>query len=542
MADVEKLYEYADKLANAKGPTIRENQAEYEKILEGVKGSDQCKRLASQFIARFFTHFPDLTDRSIDAILDLCEDDNVDIRKQAVKDLPTLCRENKTNLPKIADVLTQLLQTDDTVEIVVVQNSIMTLFRRDCKGTIIGIFSQIHNGEEIVRDRALRLLHTKLKTGGPDLLTKEGEAQLIVEIKKVLSSDQSVTGDEFPRLMALLQLTKLPSTVSGQLEMANMVISMAELDQTKEFDYTSVELTDRLLQCAQQALPYFSTQVKSTSFCEYLCGRVLPHYYQLPDLPGIDTRAQLVKLLAELTTTIGSLEEPKVAAKNVFDRLIDYMPLPPIDADGSLAEVPDLEFTKVECLMYTFHGVGRQAEDFLTEDQDRLKDFRQRLQYLARGVTGYIKKLNEFLSSPEGSKVSDEDFKIKKIALRSTENIQAMIKDLFHSPPSYKATVVLSWLPPPEKKAVKRKPIAYDASEKGAKESKKSLPSKALYMDKVGGGKWRGGGARVSNYRPSPRHAKPSGVYTPPTGKYSNNIAAPSETTGRGRGRVRGRW
>ena len=47
-------------------------------------------------------------------------------------------------------------------------------------------------------------------------------------------------------------------------------------------------------------------------------------------------------------------------------------------------------------------------------------------------------------------------------------------------------------------------------------------------MDKIGGGKWRGGGARVSNYRPSPRHAKPSGVYTPPTGKYSNNIAAPS--------------
>jgi len=539
MADVEKLYEYADKLANAKGLSIKAHQAEYEKILDGVKGSDQCKRLASQFIARFFTNFPDLNDRSIDAILDLCEDDNVDIRKQAVKDLPTLCRDNKANLPKIADVLTQLLQTDDSVEIVVVQNSIMTLFRRDCKGTIIGIFSQIHNGEEVVRDRALRLLHTKLKTGGPDLLSKEGEAQLIVEIKKVLSSDQSVTGDEFPRLMSLLQLTKLPSTVSGQLEMANMVISMAELDQTKEFDYTSVELTDRLLQCAQHALPYFSSQVKSTSFCEYLCSRVLPHYYQLTDLPGVDIRAQLCKLLAELTTTIGSLEEPKVAAKNVFDRLIDYMPLPPIDADGSLTDVPDLEFTKVECLMYTFHGVGRQAEEFLTEDQDRLKDFRQRLQYLARGVTGYIKKLNEFLSSSEGSKVSDEDFKIKKMALRSTENIQAMIKDLFHSPPSYKATLVLSWLPLPEKKAVKRKPIAYETKDTGAKEAKKGVQTKPLYMDKVSGSRWRGG-ARVSNYRPAPRHVKPSGVYTPPTGKYSNNIAAPSERSGRGRGR--GRW
>ena len=49
---------------------------------------------------------------------------------------------------------------------------------------------------------------------------------------------------------------------------------------------------------------------------------------------------------------------------------------------------------------------------------------------ISRGVTGYIKKLNEFLSSPEGSKVSDEDFKIKKIALRSTENIQVAICSL----------------------------------------------------------------------------------------------------------------
>jgi hypothetical protein len=34
----------------------------------------------------------------------------VDIRKQAIKDLPTLCRDNKANLPKITDVLTQVYQ------------------------------------------------------------------------------------------------------------------------------------------------------------------------------------------------------------------------------------------------------------------------------------------------------------------------------------------------------------------------------------------------------------------------------------------------
>ena len=57
---------------------------------------------------RFYSHFPDLVDKAIDAMLDLCEDPVVDIRKQAIRDLPTLCRDNKANLPKITDVLTQV--------------------------------------------------------------------------------------------------------------------------------------------------------------------------------------------------------------------------------------------------------------------------------------------------------------------------------------------------------------------------------------------------------------------------------------------------
>ena len=63
-------------------PSPVQHQAEYEEILAGVKGADNCKRLSSQFIARFFGLFPDLTEQSIDSMLDLCEDNNVDIRKQ----------------------------------------------------------------------------------------------------------------------------------------------------------------------------------------------------------------------------------------------------------------------------------------------------------------------------------------------------------------------------------------------------------------------------------------------------------------------------
>ena len=109
-------------------------EEQFKTILSGVRGDNNTKKLASQFTSRFFSKFPTLANDSLDAILDLCEDDNVDIRKQAIKDLPSLCREMKEFLPKIADVLSQLLQTEDKGEIVVIQNSLMSLFRRDAKG------------------------------------------------------------------------------------------------------------------------------------------------------------------------------------------------------------------------------------------------------------------------------------------------------------------------------------------------------------------------------------------------------------------------
>lgn len=46
-------------------------------ILTAVKGSPKEKRLASQFIARFFKHFPKLADKAMDAHLDLCEDEDM---------------------------------------------------------------------------------------------------------------------------------------------------------------------------------------------------------------------------------------------------------------------------------------------------------------------------------------------------------------------------------------------------------------------------------------------------------------------------------
>ena len=47
----------------------------------------------------------------------------------------------------------------------------------------MGVFCQVKTGGDLVRDRALKFLHMKLKTGSKELLNKEGEIHLFEEIK-----------------------------------------------------------------------------------------------------------------------------------------------------------------------------------------------------------------------------------------------------------------------------------------------------------------------------------------------------------------------
>ena len=116
------------------------------------------------------------------------------------------------------------------------------------------IFNQVHTGDEVVRERAIRLIHTKMKTSTAELLNKESQAETIAQIKKVFASG-SVTTEEFPKLLSILQMTFLPKSTTGQAELVNMITKMADLDQeseTVDFDYSSTETVDRLIQCANQ--------------------------------------------------------------------------------------------------------------------------------------------------------------------------------------------------------------------------------------------------------------------------------------------------
>lgn len=510
--NLDSLYECGSILSAVKSADFEKNEDQYKIILNGVKGDVSTKKLASQFIARFFSKFPNLANHALDAILDLCEDEDIDIRKQAIKDLPILCRDMKEFLPKIADVLSQLLQTEDKSEIVVVQNSLMSLFRRDAKGTLIGLFSQVRNGGDIVRDRALKFLHMKIKTSGPELLSsKETEAVLLEEIKH---SIEECTADEFHMFMAMLAATSLQKSISGQSMIVELIANSCQLEKGI-FDPNDEETVDRLLQCANAAIPFFSSQVKSTKFADYLTSKVLPQYSNLDG----NVQTQVLKLLADVCMFTGMLQEPLKSLETVYELLMEAVPQKPENAEDSGDE---FEFTKLECLLFAFHTLGQQAPHFLVDNPTLMKEFKTRLQYFALAIQGYIRKLDEFIKGKSKMELSSEENQLKLVAQRSAKNISAVIKDLFHSPPSYKTKIIVSWRPLNDKIALsaakttpsvaglKRKSISFEGDSTNKKPANSS-------------------GINQSNQRKSgPFKKRPAmglnKVYAPPQGKYSSNL------------------
>ncbi|KAK7880680.1 hypothetical protein WMY93_032678 [Mugilogobius chulae] len=191
---IEDLYRSYGVLADAKD-NLSQHKDAYQVILNGVKGGPKEKRLAAQFIPKFFSQFPELSDAAINAQLDLCEDEDVSIRRQAIKELPRFA--TGENIPRVADILTQLLQTDDSAEFNQVNAALLSIFKVDAK--VLTFFSSVFrhsgrpvhadpSGEDIVRERAIKFLSTKLKTLPEDVMTKEVEEFVFAETKKVKDS------------------------------------------------------------------------------------------------------------------------------------------------------------------------------------------------------------------------------------------------------------------------------------------------------------------------------------------------------------------
>lgn len=94
----------------------------YKSILKiaGSKGNgfNKAKTLAAQLIARHVKDLPNLVEESVNVLMDLCEEVELQVLLQAVKAFPAVCSQNLAQLPRVADVLGQLLQAGNASTVI----------------------------------------------------------------------------------------------------------------------------------------------------------------------------------------------------------------------------------------------------------------------------------------------------------------------------------------------------------------------------------------------------------------------------------------
>lgn len=216
----------------------------------------------------------------------------------------------------------------------------------------------------------------------------------------------------------------------------------------------------------RQAIPCFSQFVCSNAYVQYVCEQILPKHELKPlaeaeadgaikenfELqPILEGFAEICAFIQPTNTNL-KLELP-TAVRTVFDKLFEYLPepkLPSLEEDGKSGEPEeDFQFTYIEGLLFALHAFGKKSPDAFVEDvggAERFREFKRRLQYLARGCQNYIKRLQEALrlvKNPELLK-SDEN-RLKQTALKCIQNINALIRDLFYPKPQFKSQITLSW-------------------------------------------------------------------------------------------------
>lgn len=438
--------------------------------------------MAAQLIARFFKYFPAYEETAFDSIVDLCESVDVSVRKHATMAMIAICEDCKHLVPKAADILIQLYQTNEASEVNLINQSLTTLLNLDVKKFLQSFFTNFDDGSEIVRERAMKFLSTKLQTVPESALTKDVEEQLLTYSKKAM---EDVTKDEFIAFVSILTKLKIAKTATGQAMIVLVIKSQAELD--KEFDINDTATLDKFLLCTKYTIPLLSQYNRASQYINFICLKMLPH---LSTLAARGNDLNVLQALAEMSPFIHAddipglinLEECQLA---VFNKLLEYLPLPanesePIKSDqdeemkpasqvdakteeqneevkksevenqekksqtnNNSTQEADFQFTHIEYLMYTFHQFGRFRPEFF--DESRQFKVRQQLIYLNFGCKKYGDILGVQLKGVKrDADLKKEENRLRIVAHKTTKNIMTIIRDLFFRPPQFKSYVLLS--------------------------------------------------------------------------------------------------
>ncbi|XP_075521783.1 apoptosis inhibitor 5-like protein API5 isoform X1 [Primulina tabacum] len=467
--EIEKLYEYCEKLNEAKDKSL--NKVDYEGIIAAANGSVKAKQLAAQMIPKFFKFFPDLSEQALDQHLYLCEDEELGVRVQAIRGLPFFCKDTPEHLAKIVDILGQLLVAGDNVERDAVHKALMMLLRQDVKTSLTALFKHIgsmddRNAEDLstwetIREKVLCFIRDKVFPLKAELLKPEAEMERHVA-NLVKQNLQDVTAVEFKLFIDFLKSLSLfgqNAPVEQVQELVEIIEGQADLDA--QFNVSDGDHIDRFISCLRMALPFFMRGASSSNFFSYLNKQILPVFDKLPE----EQKLSMLKNLAECSFT-AKPQDSRQLLPAVVQLLKKYL---------VRRKIEEMNFTSIECLLYAFHNLAHktpnasnslcgykivtgQTSDRLGEDfSEQYKDFTERLSTIEDLSRAMIKKLTQGMADHNkamaAAKLEEEKDVIKKqkqnatMGLRSCNNILAMTQPLHSKVPSFigDKKITLSW-------------------------------------------------------------------------------------------------
>jgi len=426
MEGVEGLYKKFGVLADAKDKA-GEYESEYLSILSTISnGSDAEKRLCASFIPRFFKSFPDHQDTAFNAQLDLCEEEEAVIRREAIKGLPDLCKADNKLIARMSSVLAQLLPIDGHLDQTIVKHCLVQLLKQDAKAAIAGIVNQVMTGKEDVQEAARKFLLERLDDHEkylPTLQSDEETKEYLIEQIELIGL--SGTYDEFRELMQL---------AAGLDRRKTLKIIAKEIDMEKPFDPSNTVHMEQLSMLLPVMLKHHKKD--NTSHIIKYYGTVLPLFSQIAEPKH---KLMMLQGLAETLHASVTEEDAALCLDGIYSLLLHYLP-EEVPTTDIVQEPPSLNFSMLECLLYSLHKAAHQVPSFL-KDESRMAEITPKLKFVLRCCACYSKRLK---SSAIGED-TPEKVKLKTKAYKTCNNTKELLKGLTSVPITYKSDIGFSW-------------------------------------------------------------------------------------------------
>ncbi|KAH9053212.1 apoptosis inhibitory protein 5-domain-containing protein [Lactarius vividus] len=163
-------------------PAVQRKHALSHAIKLAHSHHTSLRRMAASNIAKFFKAFPDLEEDAINAVYDLCEDQDPNIRIEGYKAIVRMSEEQPRWLERNVDVLVQLLQSDEPEEVAVVKMALIQHLELDSKVTLGVLCDQIVPPDDPMEDED-KTIRERLRALVVAFLAQDARSPLLAQLQ-----------------------------------------------------------------------------------------------------------------------------------------------------------------------------------------------------------------------------------------------------------------------------------------------------------------------------------------------------------------------